>query len=85
MAKWKIAFTMPGLEGEKPQELSASQVTPLVKQIWCLKGGLWTPQNNYLEIFSIFYNVNYNSTAAEKKRIFFLAPRGCLKACYQLI
>jgi hypothetical protein len=75
---------MPGLEGEKSQKLSAPQVTPLVKQIWCLKVELFPSRNKYLKICIIFYFLNYNPVAAEKKRIFFFAPCGGLKGCYDL-
>jgi len=39
-ANWKIAVMMSWITWEKPQKLSPSQVSHLVKQIWCLKGEL---------------------------------------------
>jgi hypothetical protein len=69
---------MSGNRGEKSQKLTASQVSHLVKQIWCLKFKLSTQKNNYLKILVIYYCINYNPAIVEKKRIFFLAPGGCL-------
>jgi hypothetical protein len=38
----------------------------------------------YMIILIIFVSLYYNPAMADKKRIFFFAPLGCLKALYQL-
>jgi len=66
---------MSGLADEKSQKRAASQVSHVVKQIWCLKGKPRTSRNKYLKIIIIFAPIHYSPATAEEKMHIFLCTR----------